>query len=855
TALHRVGRYYAGETSGINSGMSPDPIEFSCQQNFTLLTTDGYWNDSFSSIGNQDNANSGYTTRAYGAYDGGLSGASNTLADVAAYYYKTDLRTSGAVSENNVPTSTRDQNPAQHMVTFTLGLGLEGFMEYQSDYETALTGDFAKIKAGTNNACSWTSGTCNWPVPSSNAPSTLDDLWHAAVNGRGRYFSASDPNSLTQGLQSALAALNIQTAAAAASATSSPNITETDNYIYSSTFRTVKWDGEIVAQRIDTVSGNVLPAIVWSAQALLDGRTTGNSDSRAIYTIDESGGSKRKLFTYATLSNAVAGGIAPERAYFDNKCTALSQCALLTAAQKAIANNGDHLVNWLRGQRQHESFAAPETNPPFRARDHVLGDPVNATPAFMKAPRFNFTDAVTPTYADYKIANEGRQATLFIAANDGMLHALNGDTGNEMWAYVPRIVMPKLHRLATENWTVTHEFNVDGSPEIMDAYFGGSWKTVLIAGLNHGGRGYYALDVTVPSTPKVLWEICHDPTLCAISDPDVGYTHTNPVITKRPSDGKWVALLTSGLNNVSPGTGRGYLFVVDLATGNILSKIDTGDGDTTTPAGLNHIAAFADNFNNDNTAKYVYGGDLLGNVWKFDMAGGSVTRLATLRDGSGKPQSITARMELALIDGFPIVYVGTGRYLGTDDLVDPATLTPPNQWAYQQSLYAIKDKGTSYGNFRTGNVVQNSLLVAGPTTRTTTNNTVDWATKDGWFMDFNPGNDSPGERVNLDLQLVQGTLIVATNVPNNSACAVGGDSWIYQFDYKSGTFVQSSALGVAGQKFTGQITVGLVVVRLPSGVFKGIATGATGTKTPFAVNIGGGGGAARRISWRELMQR
>jgi hypothetical protein len=44
-------------------------------------------------------------------------------------------------------------------------------------------------------------------------------------------------------------------------------------------------------------------------------------------------------------------------------------------------------------------------------------------------------------------------------------------------------------------------------------------------------------------------------------------------------------------------------------------------------------------------------------------------------------------------------------------------------------------------------------------------------------------------------------------------------------------------------------------VRLPSGVFKGIATGATGSKTPFAVNIGGGGGSARRISWRELVQR
>ena len=84
---------------------------------------------------------------------------------------------------------------------------------------------------------------------------------------------------------------------------------------------------------------------------------------------------------------------------------------------------------------------------------------------------------------------------------------------------------------------------------------------------------------------------------------------------------------------------------------------------------------------------------------------------------------------------------------------------------------------------------------------------------------------------------------------------VGGDSWIYQLDYRCGTYVASSALNAAGTKFTGQITVGIVVVRLPSGIFKGIATGATGTKTPFAVNIGGAGGTARRISWRELIPK
>ncbi|HQZ45299.1 MAG TPA: PilC/PilY family type IV pilus protein [Usitatibacteraceae bacterium] len=857
TALDRVGRHYSGQTNGVNSGMPNDPIQYSCQQNFTLLTTDGYWNDSFTGVGNEDNSNSGYTTRAYGAYDGGLTGASNTLGDVAAYYYKTDLRTSGPVSDNNVPTSEKDPNPAQHMVTFTLGLGLEGLMDYRPDYESALTGDFAQIKAGTNNACSWTTGTCNWPVPASNAPSTLDDLWHAAVNGRGKYFSANDPNSLTQGLQSALSALRIQTAAAAASATSSPNITETDNFIYSSTFRTVKWDGEIVAQRIDTTSGNVLPAIAWSAQALLDGRTAAGSDTRDIFTIDESAGGKRKPFNYANLTNAAVGSIAAERAYFDNKCTAFSQCALLTAAQKAVANDGSRLVSYLRGWRQDESFSLPESNPPFRAREHILGDPINATPAFMKTPRFGFADAVTPTYADFKLANAGRQATLFIAANDGMLHALNGDTGSEMWAYVPRMVMPKLHKLATENWSVVHEFNVDGSPQMMDAYFAGGWKTVLVSGLNSGGRGYYALDVTVPGSPTVLWEICSDPTLCAISDPDIGFTHANPVVTKRASDGKWVVLLTSGLNNVLPGTGRGYLYVVDIATGTILQKIDTGAGNTTTPSGFNHLSAYADNFNVDNTAKFVYGGDLYGNVWKFDLQTATPTKtlLATLKDATGKPQSITSRPELGLIDGFPIVFVGTGRYLGTDDLVDPATLVPPNQWAYEQSFYAIKDQGTSYGNFRLGNVVENLIVASGPTSRTTTNNAVDWAVQDGWYIDFNPGGDSPGERVNLDPQLVQGTIIIVTNVPNNSACAVGGDSWIYQLNYKSGAFVLTSPLEQAGQKFTGQITVGLVVVRLPSGKIIGIATGATGAKTTVPVPPPVGGGNARRISWRELMQR
>ncbi len=854
-ALSRVGRHYAGIITGINDGMLEDPVTHSCQQNFALLTTDGYWNGNSGRkidntlIGNQDNANSGYTTRSAGSYDGGLAGASDTLADVAAYYYKTDLRTAGSKATNNVPTSSKDSATHQHMTTFTLGLGLQGLMDYVPDYDTSPTSDYAKIKSASTG-CSWATGTCNWPVPAAGQPSALDDLWHAAANGRGTYFSAADPNSLADGMASALAALQLQAGAAAASATSSPNITESDNFIYSTTFRTVKWDGDVVAQRIDTSTGAVLPVIIWSAQTLLDARVSPAADTRTVHTFDSGSATKLKPFEWANLTAAAVGSIAPERPYFTNKCTSLSQCALLSVADQAAANTGSNMVEYLRGRSQHEGTI-------YRDREHVLGDPVNATPAYVKAPRYNFQDVVTPDYAAFKLANASRQGVLYVPSNDGMVHAFNGDTGQEMWAYVPRILFPKLHKLATDNWDVRHEYMDDGSPHVMDAFIDGAWKTILVGGLNKGGRGYYALDVTDPNNPKGMWEFCSDSTLCEVTDSDLGNTYGNPIITKRKFDGKWVVLVTSGMNNVTPGNGKGYLYVLDLKTGAVLRKVTTNAGDTTTPGGLNRIAAYSPSFNTDNTSHTVYGGDLLGNLWRYDLSVDppTVIKMAELKDGAGKAQSVTTRPELALIDNNVVVYVGTGRYLGTNDLQDPATLTPALPWAYQQSLYGIKDIGASHGNARaSANLVEQQLVDSGGTTRTTTNNPVDWTAKNGWYIDFNPGGTSPGERVNLDPQLILGTLVVVSNVPNQNACTVGGDSWIYQFDYKKGGFVASSANQVAGRKTTGRTIVGNVVFRLPNRTFRNVATCSTGCKDESPVDVGGAGGIARRISWRELVK-
>src|SRR5262245_55968163 len=152
-ALSRAGRYFANIRTGINQGINDDPMEYSCQPNFLLLTTDGFWNtgDPNDLKGNNmantdvDNVVTGqYSTRAQGVFDGNI-GAQGSLSDTALYYYQTDLRdsaslgncTSGStgadVCKNNVPTSPTDSNNMQHMVTFTLGLS-DGIMRYQADY-------------------------------------------------------------------------------------------------------------------------------------------------------------------------------------------------------------------------------------------------------------------------------------------------------------------------------------------------------------------------------------------------------------------------------------------------------------------------------------------------------------------------------------------------------------------------------------------------------------------------------------------------------------------------------------------------------------------------------------------------
>ena len=823
----------------------------------------------------------------------------NTLADATLYYYQTDLRGgtdvngngtgptknlggTGTVdvSANNIPTAagSADFVTAQHMVTFTVGMA-DGLMRYQPDYATASSGDFANIRSGTLGACFWTPGFCDWPAPTHDDPSALDDLWHAAVNGRGQYYQALNANALSLGLTSALSALNTQVASAAAAATSSPNVTQTDNQAFSTTYETTVWSGKIFMQLLDPATAQPSPTIQWQADTLLLNKVTASSDTRNILTADSTSSSGLKPLLWANLSTT-------EQGYFQNTCanTLLTQCggSVLSSSDKTSVDAGQLLLGFLRGQTGNERTPTCTTGCLFRDRvavdtvtntttQTVLGDTVDAKPVFVRNPTFSYVDAVTPTYATFQSTNANRSPRVFVGANDGYLHAFNANTGDEVWAYAPRFLLPSMYVLADTNYTNKHRFFVDGTPQSADVFdaTAGAWKTILVGGTAGGGRGFYALDVTDPNNPKGLWEFCADSTLCSNNDTDLGLSFGNPIIGKRASDGKWVVVLTSGLNNgtsASPvGSGGGFFFVLDAITGQLLNKVATNNssgvnvGTGTTPSGLMHMAAFFNNPLTDATFQYVYAGDQVGNVWRLDVGASKpkVTHVATLMDkptgSSPRAQPITTPPVLTFINSQRVLYVGTGRYLGQADLSDPGSGDP----AWQQSLYAFKDKGTDYGNIRDdSNMVLQQFNQQSPTTRGITGTTVNWTTKDGWMIDFNPtfpgdpaAGNSPGERVNVNMQLVLGTLIVTTTVPNlsgSASCVSGGFSFQYDFDFKSGLPVSGTVVG----SNMGQLIVGSTAVETTTGQIYDLNKFLPGQFTPTGVPISGNVTGVKRFSYR-----
>lgn len=957
-ALARVGRYFGGVTTGINTGMGSSPIQVACQPNFAILTTDGYWNGNAgitldgSAIGNQDNVDSGFSKRSEARYDGGLAGSTNTLSDVAMYYYKTDLRADLA---DQVPVTTNDPAAHQHMTLFTVGMGLAGQLNFDKGYQSGSSPDFERLKIAPPAGL-------DWPVPVANAESALDDLWHAAVNGRGTFFSAKDPAELSSAIAETLSSVNARVGAGAAAATSNLQPVAGDNFAFTAQYETVQWIGDIKARTIDLSTGTVATRELWAAAVLLDSRA---HTTRNIYTFDATdvtgtgvNFNKLKSFCYpAAIGNAAyptcidgAGLTAGEMDFFTPMAAsaspslqpALTQSATITTNGAAAEATKERLVDFLRGDPSYETSGGTALTDLFRNRVSVMGDIINAQPAYVKASPFSYNTGnfagKDPFYQEFRNTTNGvngtRKGTVYVASNEGMLHAFESDPdnnpyyqtagigtaitsddtftgtlstsptggeGSERWAYIPNLVMKDMKRLADSPYT--HRYYTDGSPVVGDICFGhttavpcsaqSNWRTILVAGLNAGGRGYYALDVTDPNNPKGLWEIKGGTGATCLTnaqadggtfseDCNIGNSFGNPLIVKRKSDGKWVVIFSSGLNNLSPGDGKGYLYVADAQTGKILKRYATGVGcdgvstvapcvaGTNDPSGFGRINAWVDSASFENLALTVYGGDLKGNLWRIQLDSSvaavpadSVTRLATLTAPDGTAQPITTKPELGEVSAKRVVFVGTGKFLGTSDKAS----------VQRQSVYAIKDDMAGVvspavpmvrvGAFPTSTItgfVRQDLTASAtnPTTERTvaTVNAVDFtnAAVNGWFIDLPDGavSGQGSERVNVDPILQLGTLVMPSNVPSTDTCVAGGFGWINFLDYKTGGFIPGSTVNMASTKISASLVVGINVVQLPGGTVKTIVTTADNQQLTKETPVAPTSLQGKRVSWREL---
>ena len=446
-ALQRAGDYFS--QTGMNGPWGPQAAnaQISCRQNFAILTTDGFWNDTdgFNSVGDADgtagptvtrtdadgNVKETYTYKIENPfYDNFVEtktkSRGDTLADVAMYYWKRDLRSD---LENNVPKSFADKAFWQHMVTFGVSIGLKGRLDPDTDFDS--------IKNGTKH----------WPDPINGGENAdrIDDLWHAGVNGHGGFLVASNTKEFTDGLLQAFAAV-AERLGSASNVTANSTSFITNTRVYQASYVSGKWSGELAAY--DASEAGVSDTATWKASQLVP--ATG-----------------RTFLTW----NGTNGTTFPTA----------GQSALLDQSSRAIApvNAADN-VAYIKGDRSKERQSGGQ----LRDRDTVLGDIVNSSPMYVKDSE-----------------------TIFVGSNDGMLHAVNALDGVERFAYVPGgIDFAKLATLSSPQYS--HEYFVDG-PIVVSTRGMTPGKNYLVGTLGRGGKGVYALDVTTPASfgvANVLWE-------------------------------------------------------------------------------------------------------------------------------------------------------------------------------------------------------------------------------------------------------------------------------------------------------------------------------------------------------------
>ena len=747
-----------------------DPILNGCQRNAILGIGDvnTHYEDNFGTLPfnprdwtaklNSPEGASNLQNASWGSVTGGWGGG-NVIAGIAYYAHTQDIRPDLTEGKNTVDFFWVD-------VMEDTGRAVPGHAEYAHKNQYWLAAKYGGFKDVNDN------GVFD-PVTDAWKTQNRDYFGYELPDN---YYPASDPNSMVNGLTSIFDSIGgLKTTAKGVGIVWQDETDPPDSYRAS--YNTEFWSGDVVASVNSGFDSDnkVVATQVWSAANKIDAQDWDTG---------------RKIVT-----GKIDGGVFSAVPFRHGN---------LTAAQQASFDSDpivqQKILNYLRGDRTGEGSS-------FRERAHVLGDIVHSKPVFVGAPDAVYLDGFNPGYSAFKDAKKTRKPMQYVGANDGMLHAIVAtttgatDDGQELWAYIPSPLyegpsspsIPEVDGLqALSKLSYNHRYYVDATPVVVDVDFNRSgtpgtsstpsdWRTLLVGGLGKGGKGYFAIDITDPDSinsetaaaSRVLWEF---------SPPDMGFTFGQASVVKTAAWG-WVVLLTSGYNNAS---GEGILYIVNAKTGALIKTVGTGAGSAATPAGFTHINGYLPN-GAEYIVSQVYGGDLLGNLWRFDLTdpGGDVPvhKLAKFKNSSGVEQPVTVYPIITRPPGGQPddrwVLVATGQYLAPSDIVGGSGMQT-------QTMYAIRD-GSQYSvtNLAT---IERSDLTAVLDLSVGLSGTP--AAK-GWYYDMPTDLDGAKERTWIPLVAIPGEIIWVGSMPAQPTAScndamLGGKSLYYRVDYQTG---------------------------------------------------------------------
>lgn len=759
-ALKEVGQYYMGDST-LSSTSPYAENGGECQHAFSIVLTDGFWNGTSPRVGNVDNADTEFDGICF------QDGYNNTLADVAMKYYENDL---APHLDNHVPSRSGDEAHHQHMVTYSVSFGVGGTIE-PDDYP----GCPPEILPDSNCQCATDCPCPIWPEVkepdrrSSRDPQmtidnkhAIDDLWHAAVNGRGRYFKTTDATDLANSIQ--MIVNQIPTSGTVASISSNGPKLETNITVYQGAYNSKDWSGDLKAYGLASGSSTTFDFEhpIWSA-------------NERMATLDWS----RRIVVTSKNGN---GHIDFNRDMLPD----------LKSRIYSNADTAEQIINYVRGDASNEK--RNNTNN-FRNRYFKLGDVIHSSPLYIK--------------------DELGRENIFIGANDGMLHVIDANTGDEKCAYVPNLVFDNLKNLVSQNYP--HNYYVNATPTYKKTDSG----EYVVGGLGKGGKGYYCLDASADYPNMPFWEF---PSKNNGDDTevDMGYSYSTPYIVN--SQTGWIVIFGNGYASTN---GIAALYVRRLDNGGKVTTISTNVGGCN---GLSTPALVDINF--DGIVDYVYAGDLKGNLWKFDLTDTNPENwkiaygtsdnpkpLFQAKNSQGISQPITSKPDVfkhCLLDhdGYIVIF-GTGSYLTNGDTRSIDQQTVYGIWDWQNDerdkrfYYGEFDEERKLSNIQNLDAAYHSCTLLEQTQEhdynaegymVVSDQPIIWYPKKqdgishvGWYFDL----PKAGERVIANLSIREGKVFIISLVPAKSKCGVDGSSNMYVLNACNGGRLNNPIFKVA----------------------------------------------------------